>query len=285
MCGWPAPRSRSRCRSAARRRRPAPRRPARDAAIAASASGASATPAPSRATATSSSSVTGPTRRSHARTTLACRTSRLVPAVKVAARARCRDHPARAAPRCSRSRRSPTRWPSPGEVVDRRRRGRDQPGRPAAARRPLPAAAGRVALPRHGVLGPHRRAGRGRHRLAGRRRGLRAAGRRRLRREGRRAGRAADAAPVHRVAGRRGRAARGHLHGALDGVRRRPAAAGRVDPDPRRDERHRHDGDPAGAPVRRARVHHRRAPTARSTSAASSAPTSRSTTATTTSTT
>ena len=60
-------------------------------------------------------------------------------------------------------------------------------------RGPLPAAAGRAAVPGPGMLGPGHGRRRRRHRLAARRRGVRAAGRRRLRGAGRGARRAAAA--------------------------------------------------------------------------------------------
>ena len=73
-------------------------------------------------------------------------------------------------------------------AAGRHRVGR-QPGGPAAGGRALPAAAGRVADPGHGVLRDDPRARAGGHRVAGRRRGLRAAGRRRVRGAGQRSGR------------------------------------------------------------------------------------------------
>ena len=69
------------------------------------------------------------------------------------------------------------------------------------------------------------------------------------------------------------------LHGLDQRVRARPAAGGRVAAGPRRLERHRHDGDPAGAGVRRPRVRHRRIGGQSARPACGSAPSSRSTTA------
>ena len=161
---------------------------------------------------------------------------------------RARDHD----PRARRSRGAGLdRGARPGRRARRgarrRRRHRGEPRRPAAAAGPLPAAAGRRAVPRAGVLGPDQR------------------GRRRGRPAGRSATRCARCCPaagtpsgspsrpgsccrcpagVDLVDG--GRAARG-----------RPARSGRTSscsprlrprrdvPGARRRQRHRHDGDPA----------------------------------------
>ena len=111
----------------------------------------------------------------------------------------------------------------PGEVLVDVVASRGQPGRPAAAPGPLPAAAGRVGDHRAGVLRADRRARRGRRPAGGRRRGVRAAGRRRVRRAGRGAGRAAAAGPGRGGPGDRRRAARGGLHGLVERGRGRPA--------------------------------------------------------------
>ena len=58
------------------------------------------------------------------------------------------------------------------------------------------------------------------------------------------------------VAGRGGGGPGNVLHGVDQRLRARPPAGGRDDARPRRVERHRHDGDPAGARLRRARVRH-----------------------------
>ena len=91
-------------------------------------------------------------------------------------------------------------------------------------------------------------------RLVDRRSDLRAGGRRRLRRT---RGRAARAVPAD-SGGPDGDPGRGHsrnvLHGLDQRVPARQAEGRRDDPDPRRHERHRHHGDPAGEGLWRARV-------------------------------
>ena len=105
----------------------------------------------------------------------------------------------------------------------------------------------------------HRQRGRrGRGRLVGRRRGVRPARRRRVRREGRRPRRPGDAGAGRGRPGDRRRAARGGVHGLVQRVHDRRAAARRDAARARRRRRHRHDGDPARPRARRPGDHDRR---------------------------
>ena len=168
--------------------------------------------------------------------------------------------PSPADPRCCRSRRSPIPSPRPTRCHRRRRHG-DQPRRPAAAPGQLPAAArarrstsawsARAASPPWATTAAGWSVG---DEVCA----LLAGG-------GYAEQVAVPVGQLHgrsrgRVARRRGRAARGDLHGVVDGVRpdRRPPATGRAVPGARRDERHRHDGDPDRARPRRRGLRHRR---------------------------
>ena len=92
---------------------------------------------------------------------------------------------------------------------------------------------------------------------------------RRLRGVLRRAGGMVPADPRQGDAARRGGTARNPLHRLEQRLRSRPSGGGRVDPDPRRHQRHRADGDPAREAIRRDSLRDRGLTPRRSLSAAS----------------
>ena len=148
--------------------------------------------------------------------------------------------------------------PSPGEVLLKVSRGRRQPRRPAAGRRTISATAGSQRDHRHGGLrrrsprwapmSPEWTVGQA---------GLRLAGRRRLRRVRGRSGRPADADSLRRRHGRRGRVARGGLHGVVEPGDDAHLSDGQVVLHARRSQRHRKPRDPGGSRVGRSRCRHR----------------------------
>ena len=95
-------------------------------------------------------------------------------------------------------------------------------GRASTRRRPAPRTSSAWS-----AAAPSRRSARGVDGLGGRRRGVRPARRRRLRRPGRRPGRPGDAGARRRRPGDRRGAARGRVHGLVQRVHGRRAAAGR----------------------------------------------------------